>query len=304
MKHLLNIDQLSKADCQALLTHANAYLLPDEAELQREVTPVLADQIVATLFFEPSTRTRISFTVAAYRLGAKVIDLNAMSSSLQKGETVTDTVVNLAAMGVNAFVMRHREPGLPGRVAAAMTRGHVINAGEGCHQHPTQALLDALTLQRHCRPFKNLSVAIVGDVVHSRVARSEVALLNLLGVQDIRLVVPSVLSPHAPWPGTVLVHALEAGLQDVDVIIVLRGQVERMSTSVRAQFEEVSPQFVLTQPALMAAKSDVVIMHPGPVNSGDEIAHEVLQDPRCMILAQVTYGVAMRMAILSQLLNT
>ena len=303
MQHLLRIEQLTRQDCLALLTHAQAYLKPNEVALASEYQAVLKGKQVVTMFFEPSTRTRMSFAMAVHHLGGHVMDLNAMSSSVQKGETITDTALNLNAMGFDGFIIRHPEPGLPGRVAKALPQGHVINAGDGCHQHPSQALLDALTIQRHGKSFESLSVAIVGDVLHSRVARSEVELLTLLGVPDIRLVVPPAVSPSAPWPNTRLVHKVIPGIQDVDVIIALRGQVERMSSSILSQFRQQSPKFVIDQVNLAYAKPDVLVMHSGPITVGDELAHDVLKDPRCVALEQVTYGVAMRMAILSQWLT-
>ena len=287
LRHFIDIAQFSAPDLQHLLD-----------DCQRAPQPVLDGKIIAHLFFENSTRTRCSFEIAAKKLGATVINLDITTSSLSKGETVLDTVQNLQAMGVNAMVIRHGDNGLVAEVAQVVGDDiAIINAGCGTLQHPSQALLDVLTIAQHKPDFSALKVAIIGDLKHSRVSHSAIQALQVLGVRDIRVIAPSELLPKnvAQLPVT-LFHDLKTGLADVDVIITLRLQKERMQTAL--DVNSFIAQYQLTTTRLAYAKPDAIVMHPGPMNREVEITAEVADGPQSVILQQVANGVLARMAIL------
>ena len=307
--HLLGLEDLSRDEMLQVLDEAQT-LVPI-AEGQAPSTSDLAGRTLATLFFENSTRTRLSFTMAARRLGADVIDLNASTSSTAKGESLLDTALNIQAMGVDGMVMRCRASGGP-HLVARQTRIPVINAGDGRHEHPTQGLLDALALQRGLgrRTFDGLSIAIVGDIASSRVARSNAWGLTALGA-DVIFTGPPSLVPEAMGQlvtangstrGTLrLEHDLDAVLETVDAIMMLRVQFERHGGE--GIDEDYTSRYGLTLERAERLRDGVPILHPGPVNRGIEIDHEVADSSRSLILDQVTCGVAVRMAILKGLMS-
>jgi aspartate carbamoyltransferase catalytic subunit len=304
MSHFLSTQHLTRADILSLLDKAQSYLSPEGTLLQPN--PILKNTIVANLFFENSTRTRCSFEIAAQKLGAYVLNFDTASSSIQKGETLIDTVDNLTAMGVNLFVIRHGEMGLPAKIAEHVgLRASVLNAGDGANEHPTQAMLDVLTIHRHKLDFSNLSVAIVGDIRHSRVVRSLCFALTTLGVPDIRLVGPCALLPTETTSFTSNIHFhnnLLTGIENADVVMMLRIQQERLNKEeTTLDIKDYIECYSLTAEALAQAKPDAIVMHPGPINRGIEIASHVVDGPQSVILEQPKLGVAMRMAIMANL---
>ena len=312
LAHLLTLDGLPRAVLERLLDRAQAFCdaqrgaVGDAAPHPRVDT--LAGRTVATLFFEPSTRTRASFELAATRLGADVLTLDVKSSSTAKGETVLDTFLTFAALGVDAVVVRHAEAGIHATLAAHAGEVAVLNAGEAHVSHPTQGLLDALTIRQHKGPdLARLSVAIVGDVVHSRVASSAISALRTLGVGELRLVGPRELLPDdAGRRADLVLHDFDAGIAGCDVVMMLRVQKERMGDGPRtgpADDAAYHRAWGLTAARLARAKPDCIVMHPGPVNRGVELADEVMDGPRSVILQQVANGVAVRMAVLESLLG-
>jgi aspartate carbamoyltransferase catalytic subunit len=260
---------------------------------------------VFNLFFENSTRTRTTFEIAAKRLSADVINLNIGASSTSKGETLLDTVDNLTAMNADMFVVRHAESGAPHLIATHLNRTgrnhvHVINAGDGRHAHPTQGLLDLFTIRHYKKEFRHLTVAIVGDVLHSRVARSLIHGLTTLGTPEVRVVGPKTLLPTAVNAMGVRVHHdMRAGLAGCDVIVMLRLQNERMTGALLPSAGEYFKHYGLTPAKLALAKPDAIVMHPGPMNRGVEIDSAVADGARSVILPQVTFGIAVRMAVMS-----
>ena len=303
MRHLLSLEQLTRDEILRLLDTAQA-LRPQA--LGRSAHRPLRGLTVANLFFEPSTRTRASFQLAAERLGADVLNFEAESSSTRKGETLTDTLRNLEAMGASLFVVRHAHSSVPASLAAAALPGSsVISAGDGRHSHPTQGLLDMLTIrQRKGEDFSRLSVAIVGDIRHSRVARSDAQALRTLGVKDLRLAAPASLLPDPGEPcfaAAQVVDSLDAALQGCDVVMTLRLQRERMDEGLVASLEEYYRDWGLSPERLTLARPDAIVMHPGPMNRGVEIADAVADGPQSVILEQVSNGVAARMAVLEHL---
>jgi len=260
---------------------------------------------VATLFFENSTRTRGSFELAAQRLGADVLTLDVKTSSTSKGETVLDTFRTFAAFGVDAVVVRHAQAGVHAELAAHAGRVAVLNAGEAHVSHPTQGLLDALTIRQHKgEDLSRLTVAIVGDILHSRVASSAISVLRALGVGELRLVAPEeLLPPDATRNAHRVVNDLDAGVAGCDVVMMLRIQKERMPPGLVPDDAAYHARWGLTPARLAKAKPDCIVMHPGPVNRGVELASEVMDGPRSAILAQVANGVAVRMAVLEALLK-
>jgi len=253
------------------------------------------------LFFENSTRTRTTFEIAATRLSADVFNLNINVSSAAKGETLLDTIANLSAMQADIFVVRHESSGAPYLIARHVTPDvHVINAGDGRHAHPTQALLDMYTIRHFKKSFSNLTVAIVGDVLHSRVARSNIHALTTLGVAEVRAIAPLTLLPSGLAEMGVKTYTdMAQGLKDVDVIIMLRLQNERMRGALLPSSHEYFKHFGLTQEKLSYAKPDALVMHPGPMNRGVEIESAVADGPQSVILNQVTFGIAVRMAVMT-----
>jgi len=256
---------------------------------------------VCNIFFENSTRTRTTFEIAAKRLSADVINLNVSTSSQSKGETILDTVDNLTAMHADMFVVRHSQSGAAHFIARHVEPHiHVINAGDGRHAHPTQGLLDVFTIRRYKPQLHNLRVALVGDVLHSRVARSEIHALTTLGVPEVRVIAPKTLLPeHVEKLGVQVYHDMAAGLRDVDVVMMLRLQNERMAGAMLPSAQEYFKTFGLTQEKLACAKPDAIVMHPGPMNRGIEIDSSVADGRQSVILPQVTYGIAVRMAVMS-----
>lgn len=306
--HFLSTQHLTRSQILQLLQKAQTYLSADNSLIQPP--PLLKDKIVANLFFENSTRTRCSFEIGAQKLGAYVLNFNALTSSAQKGETLLDTVHNLEAMGVNLFVIRHSETGIPRWIAEQLKdRAAVINAGDGTNEHPTQAMLDILTIQRHKPDFSKLIVSIIGDIRHSRVARSLCFALNTLGVTDIRLVAPSSLLPtnsHGAasvdtetCPPYKYYNDLTTGIENADVVMTLRMQHERMNKEETVfDLEDYIKHYKLTANKLRHAKSDAIVMHPGPMNRGVEIESAVADGRQSVILEQPKFGVAMRMAVM------
>lgn len=299
--HLLTLQGVSADDLTAFMNQAQSFL--DQAKENHTQFDLLKNKTVANLFFEPSTRTRTSFELAAKRLGATVVNLDIQTSSTTKGESLRDTVLNLKAMGCDIFIVRHQSDGAAYFVAEQLdSSATVINAGDGQHAHPSQALLDMLTIRQYKSSFKNLSVAIVGDIVHSRVARSQLLALRALGVSDIRIIAPSALLPSNIQDfGVTVFDDMETGLADIDVVMMLRLQKERMKHALIPNEQDYFQQYGLTAQKLAYAKSNAIVMHPGPINREVEIASEVADGSQSVILEQVTNGVAMRMAILSLL---
>ncbi|MDF3055289.1 MAG: pyrB, partial [Gammaproteobacteria bacterium] len=276
--------------------HHNQLLLPP---------PLLKNKTVAHLFFEKSTRTRCSFELAAKRLGAYVLNFDSAGSSTGKGETFLDTIDNLQAMGVDLFVIRHPETGACQEVAHHLgDRAAVINAGDGEGEHPTQALLDMFTIRHYKRDFSQLSIAIIGDVLHSRVAHSNVLALKTLGVKDIRLVGPPALLPEKKEVEVTHHHDMLSGIKDVDVVMALRLQRERMKEAFVPHPDVYFKNYGLTEEKLKHAKPEAIVMHPGPMNRGVEIESNVAEGSQSVILSQAKYGVAVRMAIMSIILSS
>jgi aspartate carbamoyltransferase catalytic subunit len=296
--HLLSIEGLPRATLVQILDAAGSFLMHD-----REVkkVPLLRGKSVFNLFFENSTRTRTTFEIAAKRLSADVLNLDIARSSTAKGESLLDTIANLSAMHADMFVVRHSESGAPYLIAQhCAPHVHVINAGDGRHAHPTQGLLDMYTIRHFKRDFHELSVAIVGDILHSRVARSDIHALTTLGVPDIRAVGPRTLVPgDLREMGVRVCHDMDEGIRDADVIIMLRLQNERMSGAMLPSASEFFRHFGLTDEKLRRAKPDVIVMHPGPINRGVEIDSPVADGRHSVILPQVTFGIAVRMAVMS-----
>ncbi|MFZ5724329.1 MAG: aspartate carbamoyltransferase catalytic subunit [Pseudomonadota bacterium] len=299
LQHFLTTDGLSRELLTAILDNA-AQFVPAEARAVKKL-PLLRGKTVVNLFFEPSTRTRTTFELAAKRLSADVLNIDIGRSSTSKGETLMDMLWNLEAMGADMFVVRHGDSGAPHFIAQHVTpKVAVINAGDGRHAHPTQAMLDMFTIRHHKGDFTKLSVAIVGDILHSRVARSGIAALRTLGCPDIRLVAPRTLLPaDAEALGARIHTGLNEGIRDVDVVMTLRLQKERMQSALLPSEQEFYRLYGLTGERLKAAKPDAIVMHPGPINRGVEIASDVADGPQSVILQQVTFGIAVRMAVMS-----
>jgi aspartate carbamoyltransferase catalytic subunit len=299
-RHLISAADLSRAD--ALLILDTAEELARMADRPVKKLPTLRGRTVVNLFYEDSTRTRISFEAAAKRLSADVINFSAKGSSVAKGESLKDTAQTLEAMGADAVVIRHGASGAPHRLAG-WVRGSVVNAGDGAHEHPTQALLDAFTMRRRLGRLDGLRVTIVGDVLHSRVARSNVLLLSTLGA-EVTLVAPPTLLPVAvgAWPCAVG-YDLNAALPKTDVVMMLRVQQERMSEAFFPSVREYSRRYGLDGSRMGLLPEHAIVMHPGPMNRGVEIAAEVADSARSTIVEQVSNGVSVRMAVLYLLLG-
>jgi len=297
--HLLSTEGLPKAVLHQILDTAGTFLSVNDREVKK--VPLLRGKSVFNLFFENSTRTRTTFEIAAKRLSADVINLDIARSSAAKGETLLDTVANLSAMHADMFVVRHSESGAPYLIAQhCAPHVHVVNAGDGRHAHPTQGLLDMYTIRHYKKDFTNLTVAIVGDIVHSRVARSDIHALTTLGVPEIRAVGPKTLVPgDLKDMGVRVCHDMAEGVKDADVVIMLRLQNERMSGAMLPSTGEYFKSFGLTPEKLALAKPDAIVMHPGPINRGVEIASNVADGAHSVILPQVTFGIAVRMAVMS-----
>ncbi|MCY4194869.1 MAG: aspartate carbamoyltransferase catalytic subunit [bacterium] len=299
MKHLLSIGDLGAAGIDEVCRLADQFTGVSKRPIPKG--PALRGKTVAMLFYEDSTRTRLSFEVAARRLSADVMGFSVSSSSVNKGESLRDTVAAVSAMGADAMVVRHRSAGVPHQ-AAAWTRASVINAGDGCHEHPTQALLDCYTIRDRLGAVAGRRIVIVGDVKHSRVARSCVAAFTALGA-EVTLVAPPTLLPPAveTWPVDTS-HCLDAVLGECDVVYGLRVQAERQSEALLPSLREYTAQWGLTAARAARLSAEALVMHPGPVNRGVEIAPEVLDRPNTTLNDQVRHGVAVRMAVLYLLL--
>lgn len=298
---LVSINDLDVEVISQLLDRAEFFR--QEVILPRRVLTTLNGYVVANLFFEPSTRTQYSFTVAAERLGAIVLNPQMAHSSLVKGESLLDTAATFVAMGTNALIIRHKEEYIAQQLADSLgARAVVINAGDGCHQHPTQALLDLLTIRQHKPLSPSLAVAIIGDISHSRVARSLIAGLQCVGVTDIRVIAPDFLLPEDINTLKIKAYSsLADGLAGVDVVVALRLQSERWEGLSQLNKQDFNQQYGLTTKSLRHAKPDAMVMHPGPINRGVEIDSEVADGKQSVILQQVANGVAVRMAVLEGL---
>ena len=299
MRHLLTLDGMPRATVVELLDRAQHF-----ADLRGDVD-ALKGIAACTLFFEPSTRTRMSFQLAAMRLGAHVLNFDVSTSSARKGETALDTMRNLEAMGVRGFIVRHHDDGAVAQLAAAAGEGTaLLNAGDGRSNHPTQGLLDMLTLrQAKGDDFARMRIAIVGDVKHSRVARSDLHALRALGAFDIRVCGPAALLPEAATlAGCRVTHDLDEAIDGADAVITLRLQRERMEDGLVESLDGYHRDYGITEARLRSAAPGALVMHPGPINRGVEITDEVADGPRSLILRQVANGVAVRMAVLERLL--
>jgi aspartate carbamoyltransferase catalytic subunit len=304
LRHLLAIDGLPAPILWQILDTARSFVSVGEREVKK--VPLLRGKSVFNLFFEASTRTRTTFEIAAKRLSADVINLNISTSSQNKGERVLDTVHNLAAMNADMFVVRHAESGAAHFIADHVSPEiHVINAGDGRHEHPTQGLLDVFTIRHYKHDFSALRVAIVGDVLHSRVARSQIHALAILGCPEIRVIGPRTLLPRdIEGLGVHVYHDMAAGLKDVDVVTMLRLQNERMQGPLLPSPQEFFKNYGLTPDKLALARPDAIVLHPGPMNRGIEIDSAVADGRQSVILPQVTFGIAVRMAVMSMVASS
>ncbi len=308
LQHLLTIDGLPKSIVNHILDTASSFVSIGDRELKK--VPLMRGKSVFNLFFENSTRTRTTFEIASKRLSADVINLNIAASSASKGESLLDTIDNLAAMHADMFVVRHATSGAPFLIAKHLNdtkqhHVHVVNAGDGRHAHPTQGLLDMYTIRHYKKDFTNLTVAIIGDVLHSRVARSDIHALTILGVPEVRVIAPRTLLPGGlEQMGVRIFTDMNEGLKGVDVIIMLRLQNERMSGALLPSAQEYYKNYGLTPERLALAKLDAIVMHPGPMNRGVEIDSAVADGPQSVILSQVTFGIAVRMAVMSIVAGT
>lgn len=299
LKHLLSIEGLPKKTLLHILDTAESFVGVAERDVKK--VPLLRGKTVCNIFFENSTRTRTTFEIAAKRLSADVINLNVNTSSQSKGEAILDTINNLIAMHTDMFVVRHNQSGAAHLIAQHMPDNiSIVNAGDGRHSHPTQGLLDVFTIRRYKPDMHNLRVALVGDVLHSRVARSEIHALTTLGVPEVRVIAPKTLLPkEVEKMGVQVFHDMEAGLKDVDVVMMLRLQNERMTGAMLPSTKEYFKTYGLTPEKLSFAKPDAIVMHPGPMNRGVEIDSRVADSSQAVILPQVTYGIAIRMAVMA-----
>ncbi len=303
LTHLLTLETLPRDIVVKILDTAQSFLALNHREIKK--VPLLRGKSVFNLFFENSTRTRTTFEIAAKRLSADVLNLDIGRSSTAKGETLLDTIDNLCAMHADLFVVRHALSGAPFLIARHLKEHglndiHVVNAGDGRHAHPTQGLLDMYTIRHYKKNFENLRVAVVGDILHSRVARSDIHALKILGVPEIHAIGPStLLPPHLKEFGVKVFHNMEEGIQNCDVVIMLRLQNERMNGAYLPSPNEYFRHYGLTPQKLALAKEDAIVMHPGPMNRGIEIHSAVADGSQAVILPQVTFGIAIRMAVMS-----
>jgi aspartate carbamoyltransferase catalytic subunit len=299
LHHLLSLEGLPAGILWQILDTAKSFVGVTQREVKK--VPLLRGKAVFNLFFEPSTRTRTTFEIAAKRLSADVINLAINVSSQSKGESVLDTVANLSAMQADMFIVRHAASGAPYLIARHVAPEiHVINAGDGRHSHPTQGLLDMFTIRHYKKDFSGLRVAIVGDILHSRVARSQINALTTLGCPEIRVIGPKTLLPnYVENLGVHVYHEMRSGLKDVDVVMMLRLQNERMEGALLPSAQEFYKYYGLTDDKLALAKPDAIVLHPGPMNRGVEIDSSVADGRQSVILPQVTFGIAIRMAVMS-----
>ncbi|QPJ66002.1 MAG: aspartate carbamoyltransferase catalytic subunit [Candidatus Nitrohelix vancouverensis] len=300
VKHILGARDLTRKDIETILTSAESFCELSRRPIKK--APALRGKTVVNLFFEPSTRTRTSFEIAGKRLSADVINISGSTSSAVKGENLIDSARVLEAMNPDILIIRHSDSGAP-HLISKHVKCRIINAGDGSHEHPTQALLDLLTLQQNKGRLEGLTVAIVGDIANSRVARSNIFAMKTMGMK-VRVAAPPTMIPdQMESMGVEVFHNLEDALVDVDAVMMLRIQSERQEGSPYPNLREYSNLFCLTQEKLKRSRKDMVIIHPGPVNRGVEIALDVMQGPRSIILNQVTNGVAVRMALMYLLLG-
>ncbi len=302
LHHLLSIEGLPRSVIERILTTADSFINVAEREVKN--VPLLRGKSVFNLFFENSTRTRTTFEIAARRLSADVFNLDITRSSAAKGESLLDTIDNLTAMQADMFVVRHAASGAPYLIARHASESaphvHVINAGDGRHAHPTQGLLDMYTIRHYKKDFSRLTVAVVGDILHSRVARSDIHALTTLGVAEVRAVGPLTLLPAGlEQMGVRVCTRIDEGIRGADVVIMLRLQSERMRGALLPSAQEYFAQYGLTPERLAQARPDAIVMHPGPMNRGVEIDSRVADGSASVILPQVTFGIAVRMAVMS-----
>jgi len=304
LRHFLAIEGLPRELLIRILDNAERFAPVGDRAVKK--VPLLRGKTVANLFFEPSTRTRTTFDLAAKRLSADVLNLNIEASSTKKGESLADTLRNLEAMQCDMFVVRHQVSGAADYIARQVAPHiSVINGGDGRHEHPTQAMLDAFTIRRLKQRFDRLRIAIVGDVAHSRVARSNIQALRTLGVPDLRVVGPKTLIPPGiEAMGVTVYDDLEEGIAGCDVVIMLRLQQERMQSALLPSAHEYFREYGLTAQRLKGAAKDAIVMHPGPINRGVEIDSEVADGAQSVILQQVTFGIAVRMAVMSMAMGS
>ncbi len=304
LKHLLTIEGIDRSLLLEILDYAESFAAIEERAVKK--VPLLRGKTIANLFFEPSTRTRTTFELAAKRLSADVLNLNILSSATKKGETLLDTLQTLEAMHCDMFVIRHANSGAAHFIASQVAPHiHVINGGDGRHSHPTQAMLDMFTIRKHKPDFTKLKVAIIGDVLHSRVARSEIHALSILGVPEIRVIGPKTLIPDdISSLGAHAYYDMNDGLNDVDVVMMLRLQRERMCSAMLPSEHEYFRRYGLNEEKLALAKGDAIVMHPGPINRGIEIDSRVADSERSVILQQVSYGIAIRMAVMAMIMGS
>lgn len=304
LKHFLSTDGLSRQILLSILEHADSFVGVSDRAVKN--VPLLRGKTVINLFFEASTRTRTTFELAAKRLSADVMSINVNVSATTKGESLQDTLHTLEAMHADMFVVRHANSGASHFIAKTVSPHiRVINGGDGRSAHPTQAMLDMYTIRKHKQDFAGLKVAIVGDVTHSRVARSEIHALNILGVEEVRVVGPRTLIPaDIESLGVKVFCSLEEGIEDVDVVTMLRLQRERMRSALIPSEHEYFKYYGLTEEKLKFAKDDAIVMHPGPINRGIEIDSQVADGERSVILQQVSHGIAVRMAVMAMVMGT
>ncbi len=294
-RHLVGLDELTAQEIVHILDTAESFREVSMRSIKK--VPALRGRVVALLFFEESTRTRMSFELAASRLSADTVLFTAKGSSVAKGETTLDTARNIEAMGVDIFVIRHSQPGAPHMLARKL-KASVVNAGDGAHEHPTQALLDIFTIRRRLGRLSGLKVAIVGDIAHSRVARSNILGLRKLGAEVVVVGPPTLVPAAIAAMGCEISHSLDAVLGEVDVVNMLRIQFERFGSNLFPSVREYSRLYGMNAERLARCRKDVLIMHPGPINRGVELTSEVADGPNSCILQQVTNGLAIRMAVL------
>ncbi len=304
LKHFLTTEGLSREILVEIMDTAENFC--GVATMPVKKVPLLRGKTILNLFFENSTRTRTTFDLAATRLSADVINMDIKTSATSKGESLLDTLRNLEAMNCDMFVVRHPDTGAAHFIASHVAPHiSVLNAGDGQHAHPTQAMLDLFTIRQVKGDFEPLSIAIVGDILHSRVARSNIHAMKILGVKDIRIIGPRTLIPKGiESMGVKVCYSMEEGMKDVDVVMMLRLQNERMQGQLLPSANEFYKQYGLTEARLKGAKPDVTVMHPGPINRGVEIESSVADGARSVILNQVTNGIAIRMAVMSMTLGS
>ena len=302
LQHLLSIQEMDVSLIKDIFIRADKFLINNQSISKYDV---LQGKTICNLFFENSTRTQTTFEIAAKRLSADVINLDIATSSQSKGESILDLINNLIAMGVSIFVVRHSKPGIPAKIAQNIKNmAHVINAGDGNKEHPTQALLDAYTIRSYKKKFYGLKVAIVGDIEHSRVAKSEIYILNKLGVKEVRVIGPESLMPkNINNLNIKAFSSMNEGLKNVDAILMLRIQKERMRKNTIPSEKEYFKTYGLNEERLKFAKKDCLVLHPGPINRGVEIDSLVADGKQSVILQQVKNGIAIRMAVMEKMTN-